>query len=46
MNSGHIATVVEDFGCNDITIRFEDGVIRKHCRRDKFREGKIGYTKG
>lgn len=43
MNCGLIATVIEDFGCNDITIQFEDGVIRKHCRRDKFREGKIGH---
>lgn len=38
---GHSATVIEDFGCNDITVQFEDGLIRKHCKRSKFREGKI-----
>ncbi len=37
------ATVIEDFGCNDITIQFEDGLIRKHRRRDKFREGNIAH---
>ena len=41
MNCGLKATVIEDFGCNNITIRFEDGFIKKKCRRDKFREGKI-----
>lgn len=45
MNCGKFATVIEDFGCNDITVQFEDGVIKEHCRRDKFREGKIGYPK-
>lgn len=43
MNCGFKATVIEDFGCNDITIQFEDGLVRKHCRRDKFREGKIAH---
>ena len=43
MNCGMRATVIEDFGCKDITIQFEDGLIRKHCRRDKFREGKIAH---
>ena len=45
MNSGHIATVIADFGCNDITVQFEDGIIRRHCRRDKFREGKIAHKR-
>lgn len=40
---GHSATVIEDFGCNDITVQFEDGLIRKHCKRSKFREGKIAH---
>lgn len=44
MNCGYVATVIEDFGCNDITIRFDDGLVRKHCRRDKFRAGKIAHT--
>ena len=43
MNCGFKATVIEDFGCNNITVQFEDGLIRKNCRRDKFREGKIAH---
>lgn len=43
MNCGLEATVIEDFGCNNITVQFEDGFIKKNCRRDKFREGKIGH---
>ena len=43
MNCGLKATVIEDFGCNNITVEFEDGLIKKNCRRDKFREGKIGH---
>lgn len=43
MNCGLNATVIEDFGCNNITVQFEDGLIKKNCRRDKFREGKIGH---
>lgn len=45
MNCGHTATVIADFGCNDITVQFEDGIIREHCRRDKFREGKIAHKR-
>lgn len=44
MNNGHTATIIEDFGCNDITVQFDDGLIRKHCRRDKFKEGKIAHV--
>lgn len=43
MNCGLYATVIQDNGCNDITIQFEDGLVREHCRRDKFREGKIAH---
>lgn len=43
MNCGLKATVIEDFGCKNITIQFEDGLIRKNCRRDRFREGKIAH---
>lgn len=43
MNCGFKATVIEDFGCKNITIQFDDGLIRKNCRRDKFREGKIAH---
>lgn len=43
MNCGLRATIIEDFGYNNITIQFEDGLVKKNCRRDKFREGKIGH---
>ncbi len=43
MKCGLKATVIEDFGCNNLTVQFEDGLIKKNCRRDKFREGKIGH---
>lgn len=43
MNCGMYATVIKDNGCNDITIEFEDGLVREHCRRDRFREGKIAH---
>ncbi|WP_051533686.1 hypothetical protein [Ligilactobacillus apodemi] len=43
MNCGLNATVIEDFGCKNITVRFEDGLVKKKCRRDKFREGNIGH---
>lgn len=43
MKCGLTAEVIEDFGCNDITIQFEDGLIRKHMRRDHFRTGTIGH---
>ena len=45
MNCGMTVTVIEDNGCNDITIQFEDGLIRYHKRRDKFREGKIAHIR-
>ncbi len=41
MNCGIKATVIEDFGCNDVTVRFENGAIRQHIRRDHFRDGKV-----
>lgn len=43
MNCGLRATVIEDFGCNNITVEFEDGLVKKNCRRDKFRDGNIGH---
>ena len=45
MKCGLKATVIEDFGAKNITIQFEDGLIRKNCRRDKFKEGRIAYRK-
>lgn len=44
MHCGMNAVVVEDNGYKDITIQFEDGMIKKHCRRDHFDLCKIGYT--
>lgn len=43
MKCGLKATVIEDFGCKDITVQFEDGLIRKHRRRDHFDLGKIAH---
>lgn len=43
MNCGLKATVIEDFGYKDITVEFEDGLIRKHRRRDHFNLGKIAH---
>ena len=44
MNCGLKATVIEDFGCKDLTVQFEDGLIRKHRRRDHFDLGKIAHV--
>ncbi len=43
MNCGLKATVIEDFGYKNITVQFEDGLIRRHRARDKFLSGKIGH---
>lgn len=45
MNCGMKATVIEDFGYTDITVRFEDGLIRHHRRRDKFLKGAIAHCR-
>ncbi len=45
MNCGLMATVIEDYGYKNITVQFEDGVIVKNKRKDKFRLGNIGYPK-
>ena len=42
MNCGMEAEVIEDFGDNNITIRFSDGTIKKNCTRHNFITGKIG----
>ena len=41
MNCGMKATVVEDFGCNNITVQFEDGSIKKKCKKEQFHRGSI-----
>lgn len=43
MNCGTNATVIEDFDSNNITVQFADGSIRKHIRKDHFRNGKVKY---
>ena len=43
MNCGLKATVIEDFGYYNITVEFEDGLVKRNCRRDKFQGGKIGH---
>ena len=42
MNCGMEAEVIEDFGDEDITVRFLDGTIKEHCSRYNFLKGKIG----
>ena len=42
MNCGMEAEVIEDFGNEDITVRFIDGTIREHRTRHNFIKGKIG----
>ena len=43
MNCGLVATIIEDFGYHDITIQFEDGLIRYHCRKDRYKDGAIAH---
>lgn len=41
MNCGMEAEVIEDFGSENITVRFTDGTIREHRSRSNFLKGKI-----
>ena len=41
MNCGMEAKVIEDNGCEDITVQFSDGTIKTHCSRHNFLRGKI-----
>ncbi len=41
MNCGMEAEVIEDFGSENITVRFSDGTIREHRTRHNFVRGKI-----
>lgn len=45
MNCGMKATVIAYRGCNDIDIKFENGVIRKHMRTYYFMIGEIGLNR-
>jgi hypothetical protein len=42
MNCGMEAEVIDDFGDEDITVKFIDGTIKEHCARHNFFKGKIG----
>lgn len=44
MKCGMKATVIEDLGYKDITVQFEDGLVRRHRRRDHFDLGKIAHV--
>lgn len=41
MNCGMEAEVIEDYGNEDITVKFWDGTIKEHCTRQNFITGKI-----
>ena len=41
MNCGLEAEVIEDYGYKDITVRFSNGIIKKHCPRQSFRNKKL-----
>lgn len=41
MNCGLFATVIEDYGKNDITVQFENGEIRQHIWRVNFLRGSV-----
>ena len=41
MNCGILAEVIDDFGVDNITVRFSDGTIVEHRTRSNFRTGNI-----
>ena len=41
MNCGMEAEVIEDYGSENITVKFSDGTIRDHRTRHNFVRGKI-----
>ena len=42
MKSGAVATCVADYSAKDVAVYFHgSGIVREHCRRDKFREGSV-----
>ena len=45
MNCGMKATIIRYGGCNDIDVRFEDGVVVKHRRYGSFKKGEIANQK-
>lgn len=45
MNCGLKATIIYYEKWNNITVRFEDGLIRTNIRTDHFMNGKVGHIK-
>ena len=45
MNCGLVCKVIEDFGSENITVQFENGIIREKCSRHNFSKGKIAPRK-
>lgn len=44
MNCGMPATVIDYVNCRDITIQFEDGLVKSHVRADKFMNGNVVHA--
>ena len=44
MNCGLSATVIEYLDCKNLTIRFEDGLIKRGVRSDHFMGGKVSHS--
>ena len=44
MNCGLTATIIEYFDSRNITVQFEDGLIRKGIRTDHFMNGKVSHN--
>lgn len=44
MKCGLSATVIEYIDCKNLTVQFEDGVIKQGVRSDHFMEGKVSHS--
>ena len=43
-SNGQKMTVIEDFGCNNLTVQFEDGTVRENIRYSNFKQGRVKNT--
>ena len=41
MECGLECEVIEDKGCDDITVKFSNGIVKRHCQRYKFKTKKL-----
>ena len=41
MNCGLEAEVIEDYGYKDITVKFSNGIVKKHCKRHSYKNKKL-----